>query len=141
VRDGHLRSRVRVPLRAFHDWLQSQGKTHNTIKQVVNYAKRYASVLDTGDASPLTTLSARNKYHAMHALANLAKFQDCYDLWLQIRQQYNLKCSSGNESLQSFARFFDDSLNYDVILQRIKEMICKTLPRCPKLSSLLALLG
>jgi intergrase/recombinase len=69
------------------------------------------------------TLSPRNKHHAMTALANLAKYTGCYDLWLQIRQCYNLKWTSGNESLQSFNRFFDDELNLDVMLQRIKDMM------------------
>jgi hypothetical protein len=107
----------------------------------VNYAKRFSSILDSGDASPLTTLSARNKYHAMHALANFAKYTGRYDVWLQIRQRYNLRWTSGNESLQSFERFFNDELNYDSMLQRVKEMIAKTLYQWPKLSNSQYLLG
>jgi len=58
------------------EWLQSQGKTKATIRETINYAKRFAIVLITGDASALLTLSSRNKQHAMTALANLAKYQD-----------------------------------------------------------------
>jgi intergrase/recombinase len=69
-------------------------------------------------------LSARNKHHAMTALANLSKFQGRYDQWLQIRQRYNMKWSK-TDSIQSFERFFDDELNFDFMLQRIREMIQK----------------
>jgi intergrase/recombinase len=61
----------------------------------------------------------------MAALANLAKYHGCYDKFLQIRQRYNLKWSKG-DSLQSFARFFDEELSFDTMLQRIREMIAKT---------------
>jgi intergrase/recombinase len=61
----------------------------------------------------------------MTALANLAKFQGRYDVFLQIRQRYSLKWSKG-DSMQSFARFFNESLDFDTMLQRIREMIAKT---------------
>jgi hypothetical protein len=107
---------------SFHDWLQSQGKTKATIKETINYAKKYAPVLDIGDASPLLTLSPRNCAHAQSALANLAKFKGVYPDWLQVRQRYGLKWSKG-DSIQSFERFFNDELNYDTMLQRIRQMI------------------
>ncbi|MBD0328364.1 MAG: hypothetical protein ICV68_18250 [Pyrinomonadaceae bacterium] len=91
----------------------------------MNYAKRFAYVLDTGDASPLLTLSQRNKQHAMSALANLAKFQGCYDKFLQIRQRYALKWSKG-DSIQYFERFFNEELTLDTMLQAIRKMIDKT---------------
>jgi hypothetical protein len=89
-KEEKLRSWLRLPFRAmmmmmmdeFPDWLLSQGKTKWTIKQHVNYAKRFGHVLDSGDASELMTLPARNKHHAMNALANLAKFSRRYDVWL-----------------------------------------------------------
>jgi hypothetical protein len=75
---------------AFRNWLQSQGKTKATIKETINYAKKYGHILDAGDASPLLTLSPRNKHHAMTALANLAKYTGRYDQFLQIGQRYSL---------------------------------------------------
>jgi hypothetical protein len=111
---------------AFCEWLRAQGKTEATVKVNVNYAKKYAVVLATGDASPLMSLSPRNKHHAMVALANLAKFMGVYPEWLQIRNRYNLKwCKT--DSIQSFNRFFnEDELNFDNMLQAIKQMIAKT---------------
>jgi len=87
------------------------------------YAKRFSHVLDTGNASPLLTLSPRNKYHALTALANLAKFQGRYPDFLQIRQSYSLKWTTGNESLQSLQRVFNPDLSLDMMLQRIREMV------------------
>jgi hypothetical protein len=107
---------------AFRAWLQAQGKTKATIKNTVNYAKLHAHILESGEAGSLMTLSARNKHHAMTALANLAKFQGCYDRWLDIRRRYNLKWSKGG-SLQAFERFFNDDLNLDVMLQRVRRMV------------------
>lgn len=95
-----LSSRVRVPLCAvgaaarddeFHNLLASQWKTRWTIKQDVNYAKRFAYVLDTGNAPPLT-LSPRNKQHAMTALASLSKYQGRYGLRTTISNRPQLDC-------------------------------------------------
>jgi intergrase/recombinase len=63
----------------------------------------------------------------MKSLTALSRYLGCYDSrWQQMRRQYQLKWSTGNESLQSFQRFFDDELTFDVMLQRIREMIAKT---------------
>ena len=108
----------------FVRWLSSQHKTRNTIRETVIYAKKYRSILDTGDASPLLTLSDRNRHHILCSMANLAKYQGRYDQFLQLKQRYNLKWTSGyNSSLQSLQRFFSPDLTLDVMLQRIKEMM------------------
>jgi intergrase/recombinase len=80
-------------------------------------------VLETGDASELAALSPANRKHALSALASLSKYQGRYDEWLRLRQRYNLKWTSGNESLQSMQRLFNPDFSLDVMLQRIKEMI------------------
>jgi intergrase/recombinase len=103
--------------------LSSQNKARWTIKQTKNYALRYGHILHTGDASPLLGLTPRNRQHALAALANLAKYQGCYDRFLQIRHRYNLKWTSGNTSLQSLQRFFNHDLTLESMLQRIKEMM------------------
>ena len=59
----------------------------------------------------------------MEALANLSKFQGRYDLWLQIRQHYNLKWSSGNESLQALERFFNPEMGLEQMIDRVKAMM------------------
>jgi hypothetical protein len=89
----------------------------------VLYAKRFASVLDTGDATPLLNLpGTRSREIALVALANLAKFQGRYERFLELKRRYDLKWSTSN-STQYFERFFNEELTLDVMLQRIKEMI------------------
>jgi integrase len=78
------------------------------------------------DVNLLLQLSAEKRLNVMKSLTALSKYLGCYDRWQQIRQRYNLKWSSGNESMQSFERFFNDDLTFDSMLQRIKEMIAKT---------------
>lgn len=72
------------------------------------------------------TLSPRNRHHALAALAILAKYQGRYDRWMQIRQRYNMKWSSGQESLQSFNRFFNPDMSLESMLQQVVKMISKT---------------
>jgi intergrase/recombinase len=131
---------IGLPIGEFHNWLASQGKTKATIKETVNYAKRFSRILEDGDASELLTLSPRNKQHAMTALANLAKFQGRYDVFLWIRQRYSLKWSKG-DSMQSFARFFNESLDFDTMLLRIKEMMRLLSPFMSKIIRFACLIG
>lgn len=110
-------------INGFHAWLVSQDKTKATIKQIINYTKKYGHILDTGDASALLTLSQRTKQHVMAALANYAKYTGRYDQFLQIRQRYNLKWSKGG-SLRYFERFFQNKeLRFETMLSRVKQMM------------------
>ena len=110
----------------YRKWLQSQGKTKRTVRDTVNYSKRFAGILATGDASPLLTQSPRNRHHVLTALANLAKYTGRYQEFQQMKQHYGLKWTNGDESIKAMERFFNPSLNLDTMLQRIKIMIDKT---------------
>jgi intergrase/recombinase len=59
----------------------------------------------------------------MKALTTLSKYLGCYDSWLETRRRYNLKWTTGEESLQALHRYFDDSLSLDVMMAKVKEMI------------------
>lgn len=63
------------------------------------------------------------RIHAMKALSCLAKFTGKYDDWLQLRLRYNLTWSTGNESLATLCRFFDDKKTLDTMLQWVREAI------------------
>jgi intergrase/recombinase len=62
----------------------------------------------------------------MSALASLAKFKGQYDRFQWLKQTFNLKWSSGQESLQSFNRFFNPDMSLESMLQQIAKMISKT---------------
>ena len=82
-------------------------KTHASA--ILSYARRYAYLLETGDLSPLLTLSSRDKRrHILTALAALARFAGKYDEWVKLRHKYGLKIEQNFKiSFQSFQ--MDDS--------------------------------
>jgi intergrase/recombinase len=105
----------------FHNFLL-QKMTPKTAEDRLRYAKRYNKVLETGNASGLLQLQPNKRIHAMKALSNLAKFTGEYDKFLQIRQRYNLKWSTGTEKLDAFERFFDDNKTLDTMMQWLSQV-------------------
>ncbi|MFL6477838.1 MAG: hypothetical protein ACJ707_03350 [Nitrososphaera sp.] len=97
----------------------------------LRYAKQYGALLESfssencgireGKVSELIQLKPDKRVHAMKALSNLAKFSGQYYKWLQLRQRYNLKWSTGNETLGTFEWFFDDSRTFDAMLAWLKK--------------------
>jgi intergrase/recombinase len=105
----------------FHNFLL-QRMSYNTAEDRLRYAKQYGRVLETGNAAGLLSLQPDKRIHAMKALSNLAKFTGKYDVWLQLRQRYNLKWSTGTEKLDAFERFFDDNKTLDTMLQWLRQV-------------------
>jgi hypothetical protein len=89
------------------------------------YAKRYAHVLASENlaADTLLQLSPHSRLQSMKALTTLSKYLGCYEQWRAIIRRYNLKWTTGEESLQALHRYFDDSLSLDVMMAKVKEMI------------------
>ena len=96
--------------------------------QIICYARKYGSILETGDASSLTSLTGPQRRHAMEALTVLSKQIGCYDRWQQIRKSYSLHWTNGNESVQALQRFFDSNLTLDSMVSKVEEMI-RGIPR------------
>jgi hypothetical protein len=48
---------------------------------------------------------------------------------MQIRQRYNLKWTSGTESLDALTRFFDDSKSLDTMLESLRQARREELPK------------
>ena len=106
----------------FETYLKAQNKRN--VRQLLCYAQRYHTVLETGDASILSCLeSSTIRHHAMEASSCLSKCNGTYDRWQEIRRRYNLRWTSGNESLHALHRVFNTELNLDVMLNRIKKMV------------------
>jgi hypothetical protein len=107
---------------SFENYLKVQKKRN--IKQILCYAQRYCSVLETGDATPLVNLSSGAvRRHAMEALTVWSKYISHYERWQQIRKSYSLHWTSGNESLQSLQRFFNPELTLESMLDKIRKMM------------------
>jgi hypothetical protein len=62
----------------------------------------------------------------MEALTTLSKYMGCYDKWQEIRNHFQIRWTSGDESIKSLERFFNPDLTLDNIYERIGEMIAKT---------------
>jgi hypothetical protein len=111
----------------FKEYLLKTCNSKNTAKVRMCYAKKYSRVLLDNDAKDLlTTGSEQKRLNAMKSLTLLLRYLGCYDRWQDMRRRYNIKWTAGNESLQSFERFFNDALSLDSTLQRIAGMIDKT---------------
>ncbi len=93
----------------------------------MSYAQRYHSILETGNVSPLINLqSGAMRRHVMESLTALSKYLGCYDKWQEIRKHYQLRWTSGDESIKSLERFFNPDLTLDSIYDRVLQMIAKT---------------
>ena len=68
----------------FERYLRTQNGRN--VMQILSYARRYAAILETGDASQLfLSKHATVRRHAMESLTVLSEFIGCYDRWQQIR--------------------------------------------------------
>jgi hypothetical protein len=82
----------------------------------LNYAIKYTSILDTGDAKQLLELKNDKRIHVMKSLSALAKYTGRYDTWQQIRQSFQLRWSNG-DSMQAFSSIFNRERDLDQMLE------------------------
>jgi intergrase/recombinase len=103
-----------------------QRMNKKSARNSLRYAQRYGYILISGNAQELLELEATAPDKCLHILKSLASFsryQGCYDSFLQLRQKYGLKWTSGNEKLNALQRFFNDSLTLEKMLEWLKETI------------------
>ena len=126
-RHDEMRQFIVVDWDQFKQFLLQRTNAKTTGERL-RYTKQFMNVLQTGNAQSLLQVTPDKRIHAMKGLASLSRFLGCYDTWLQIRQRYNLKWSTGNESLAAFQRFFDDSKTLDTMLDWVRKAIREVLP-------------
>ena len=125
----------------FHDWLVKQGKTPKTVKETVNFAKRFAAVLDTGDASMiLDEIKPQSWHHVLSALANLAKYTGRYKEFNDIRRNYNLKWVKPDAS-KNLESVLNPSLDLDSMIGKVRKMIAVLPPLMGQIVKLDVLTG
>jgi hypothetical protein len=105
----------------FERYLHAQ-KRRNA-NQILCYARKYAAILETGEASILVSLTGPQRRHAMESLTVLSKYAGCYDRWQTTCKHYSLKWTNGNESLQALERFFNPQMSLDHMLQWVRQAI------------------
>jgi len=76
----------------FEDWLR-QSHTPRFSRDIVVYAKRYASYLQSGDLSEIGLMTPGKRRMIMTSLSNLCKFLGIYEDWKRLVHAYQLKWS------------------------------------------------
>ncbi len=78
--------------------------THDA-RYMAKLANKHHSILATGNASDLLTMTACKKKHTMRALANLAKYNGCYEQWQKIIKTHGIHWrQTDNESFDFFEK-------------------------------------
>ncbi|MDQ3852197.1 MAG: hypothetical protein M3299_05115, partial [Thermoproteota archaeon] len=112
----------------FEDYLKSQNKRN--IKQILCYASRYRTVLETGDASIILTQAKTPsiRRQTLEALAIYSKFCGKYNQFKDIRSKYQLGWGSANEdNLRYFTNYLQGNGNFEVMIAWLKGVLA-TLP-------------
>ena len=91
------------------------------------YARRYANVLESGNATPLLHVSNAVRRHSLEAMTIFSKYCGKYSLWKDICSKYQLKWSSVSEenNLRYFTNYLHGNENFDVMIAWLKDTLHK----------------
>jgi intergrase/recombinase len=88
--------------------------------QHFRYAVQYNHVLASGNLIELFSYSDSKRRHIMKALAAYSKYIGEYEKWQQIRKNYQLKWSSGADSLAGFNNIIKENGDFDKMVNWIQ---------------------
>jgi intergrase/recombinase len=112
----------------FEKYLISQGQSKHTIRNKLQYTKRFYHVLNQENAKDLLNVSLETRQHAMKSLASLSKYLGIYDKWQDIKKRYQLKWSQ-QSGYSTFEKIFNNKdQNFSSMIKWIKNAVNK-LPR------------
>jgi hypothetical protein len=118
----------------FENYLKAQRKSN--FKQILCYAQKYHSTLDTGDASTLANAKPSVRRHVLESLAILSKWCGKYNHFKDICARYQLRWGSANEdNLRYFTNYLHGNGNLDVMVSWLKKDALHKLP--PQLGNVL----
>ncbi|WP_179368320.1 integrase [Candidatus Nitrosotenuis sp. DW1] len=107
-------------------YLQSNYRA-GTVRCQFSYAKQYAYVITNNDASDLLSLTVPKRLLVMKSIANLSKYIGCYDAWLSLKKQHQLKWTTDN-TMHVFDHMLDPEQSFDAMIKWLKTCI-STLPK------------
>jgi hypothetical protein len=112
----------------FKDYLIAQNQRPHTIRNKLQYVKRFYNVLEKEDAKCLLNLSVETRQHAIKSLSSLSKYLGVYDKWLDLIKRYQLKWpkKGGYDVFQKI--FSNQDQSYSSMVKWIKDSI-HTLPK------------
>ena len=112
----------------FKLYLVKQEQSPHTIRNKIQYEKRFYYVLQEENAQDLMSVSPETRQHAMKSLASLSKFMGTYDRWQTLIKKFQLKWPK-KEAYAVFNDIFNDSIDsFTAMLKWVKESI-SALPR------------
>ncbi|MEM0489352.1 MAG: integrase [Candidatus Bathyarchaeia archaeon] len=82
----------------FERWVRREYAPRTAYSRV-QYARRYAHLLFSGDLSELLAMSADKRGHVLKALSCLSKFLGMYDTFIELVKRHGLKWSVRNDDL------------------------------------------
>ncbi len=103
----------------FHQFLLTH-MNQKTANDRLRYARQFYHVFQTGNAYQLLLLTPEKRLHVMKSLSSLSRFLGCYDIWLQLKQQYNLKWAIEGSTLRSFELMFDESRSINKMMEWVR---------------------
>ena len=101
--------------------------------QHYRYATRYNYILTSGNPSELFTYPDSKRKHIMKALAAYSKYTGEYEKWQQVRKNYQLKWSSGADSLTGFHSILKENGDFD----KMVEWVCIKRKEYPRFANIL----
>lgn len=85
--------------------------------QHYGYATQYNYILTNGNLSELFTYPDSKRKHIMKALAAYSKYTGEYEKWQQMRRNFQLKWSSGADSLTGFHNILKENDDFDKMIE------------------------
>ena len=101
------------------------------VRQILCYAKKYHTVLQTGDGSTIVNLqSPAVRRHVLESLTIYSKYIGKYNIWKDICTKYQLKWgNSEQDNLRYFINYLHGSGNLDQMIGWLKDTLNKVLPQ------------
>ena len=109
----------------FRGYLIMQKQSPHTIRNKLQYVKRFYHILETEDAKDLLCVSSETRQHAMKSLASFSKYLGIYEKWHVIVKRYQLKWPK-KEGYEVFNEIFNNTTtSYPSMLEWVKTSIVK----------------
>ncbi len=107
----------------FKEYLVKQNQSPHTIRNKMQYVKKFYHVLESHDARALLSLSLETRQHAMKSLSSLSKYLGVYDIWQDLIKKYHLKWPKKG-GYDVFHSIFDNNeKSYSTMLSWVKTSI------------------
>lgn len=120
-------------LNRFKEHLICQNQSPHTIRNKIQYVKRFYYILEEENAQDLLNLSVETRQHAMKSLASVSKYLGTYDKWQELVKKYQLKWDQ-KSGYSAFEKIFNNEKNFSFMFNWIKNSV-KVLP--PEYSNLI----